>query len=153
MIDPLLPWQRVRVVGLMGKAWQADPSVEQDQLQLWRLWIWEGRALSELDWDQASGDGQRLWQTKGRPLSSHTVRSLAGVFLGGCRADCHPTTQMVCLGDFQVFSSGFLEGLVGELAATEDLLLPLATRPQGTSGGELVAVDWSRRTLSDLSRG
>ena len=35
----------------MGKAWQVDPCVEQDQLQIWRLWTWEGRALSELDWD------------------------------------------------------------------------------------------------------
>lgn len=51
LIDPLLPWQRVRVVGLLGKAWQVDPSVEQEQLQLWHLWLWEGRALSELDWD------------------------------------------------------------------------------------------------------
>ena len=51
LIDPLLPWQRVHVVGLLGKACQVDPNIEQDQLQLWHLWLWEGRALSELDWD------------------------------------------------------------------------------------------------------
>ena len=28
LIDPLLPWQRIRVVGLMGKAWQVDPCIE-----------------------------------------------------------------------------------------------------------------------------
>ena len=39
LIDPLLPWQRARVIGLMGKVWQVDPSLEQDQVQLWRLWL------------------------------------------------------------------------------------------------------------------
>ena len=51
LIDPLLPWQRTHIIGLMGKAWQVDPCIKQEQLQIWRLWLWEGRALSELDWD------------------------------------------------------------------------------------------------------
>ena len=58
---------------------------------------------------------------------------------------------MVCSGDLQVVSSG----LVG-VAAAEDFLLPLATCPQGTPNGELVATDWSgggfdfEKVLDDL---
>ena len=33
LMDPFLPWQRIRVVGLLGKAWQIDPIIEQDQVQ------------------------------------------------------------------------------------------------------------------------
>ena len=32
-IDPLLSWQMIRVVGLLGKAWQIDPIIEHDQVQ------------------------------------------------------------------------------------------------------------------------
>ena len=49
VIDPLLPWQRLRIIGLQGKAWHLDPVVEQ--AQDWRLWIWEGRSLTEVEWD------------------------------------------------------------------------------------------------------
>lgn len=31
--------------------WQVDPVIEQGQVQQWRLWLWEGRALAEIDWD------------------------------------------------------------------------------------------------------
>ena len=51
MIDPLLPWQRLCVVGLHGKEWHLDPLVER--AQDWRLWIWEGRILSDVEWDPA----------------------------------------------------------------------------------------------------
>ena len=49
VIDPLLPWQRLRIIGLQGKVWHLDPVVEH--AQDWRLWIWEGRSLTEVDWD------------------------------------------------------------------------------------------------------
>ena len=62
----------------------------------------------------------------------------------------HPTYQLVCSGDFHVVSSGLLEGLV-QLAAAENFLLPLATCPQGTSSGELVASNRSEGALLDLS--
>ena len=65
----------------------------------------------------------------------------------------HPASQLVCSGDLQVISSGLLEGLVGELAATEDLLLPLASRPQGASSGELASSDRPGGSLSAMSRG
>ena len=35
LIDLLLPWQRIRVVGLLGKAWQIEPIIKQDQVQQW----------------------------------------------------------------------------------------------------------------------
>ena len=44
VIDPQLPWQRLRIIGLQRKAWHLDPVVEHSQD--WRLWIWEGRPLS-----------------------------------------------------------------------------------------------------------
>ena len=49
VIDPQLPWQRLRIIGLQRKAWHLDPVVEH--AQDWRLWIWEGRPLSEVEWD------------------------------------------------------------------------------------------------------
>ena len=49
VIDPQLPWQRLRIIGLQRKAWHLDPVVEQ--AQDWRLWIWEGCSLAELEWD------------------------------------------------------------------------------------------------------
>ena len=49
LIDPLLSWQCIRVIGLRGKEWYIDPLMEQ--AQEWRLWIWERRTLVEVDWD------------------------------------------------------------------------------------------------------
>ena len=49
LIDPLLSWYRIRVLGLHGKEWHIDPLVEQ--AQDWRLWIWEGHTLVEVEWD------------------------------------------------------------------------------------------------------
>ena len=49
VIDPQLPWQRLRIIGLQRKAWHLDPMVEHTQD--WRFWIWEGRPLSEVEWD------------------------------------------------------------------------------------------------------
>ena len=48
--NPQLPWQHLRIIGLQRKAWHLDPVVEQ--AQDWRLWIWEGRSLSKVEWDR-----------------------------------------------------------------------------------------------------
>ena len=57
--DSSLSWVPIRVVGSYGKRRSVDPSFPQDQASSWRLWIWEGRPLSELHFDPAE------WQWPG----------------------------------------------------------------------------------------
>ena len=58
-----------------------------------------------------------MWQTKGRPLSLHTVRSLARVFSGGCRADYLPSDP------------------VGMLRGSPGCFFSPSGRPCGRAGG------------------
>lgn len=91
MINPLLQWQRVRVVGLMGKAWKVDPSLEQDHVQLWRLWLWEGQALAELDWDPGEWRWPEFVADQGPPPFFAYSAKLARRVFG--RMQSRPPTQ------------------------------------------------------------
>lgn len=44
-------WTPIRVVGSYKKRREVDPSFHIDMAPSWRLWIWEGRPLSQLSWD------------------------------------------------------------------------------------------------------
>ena len=44
-------WVPIRVVGSQGKQRMVDPIFPSDEAPTWRLWIWEGRPLSQLYWD------------------------------------------------------------------------------------------------------
>ena len=44
-------WTPIRVVGSFRKRREVDPSFHSDVALYWRLWIWEGRPLSQLSWD------------------------------------------------------------------------------------------------------
>ena len=41
----------IRVVGSQGKVCFVDPIVSPEMAHSWRLWIWEGRPISQLYWD------------------------------------------------------------------------------------------------------
>ena len=85
-------WHRIRVVGAKGKVHRVDPKIEMDELDIWTLWIWEGRPLSQLSWDP----GEWLWPTVFpqplQSLSSSTLFRLAEPYFSdrstGSRLDC-----------------------------------------------------------------
>ena len=47
-----LVWQRIEVIGFLGKACSIDPSHLVIEEPRWRLWIFQGRPRSQLFWDQ-----------------------------------------------------------------------------------------------------
>lgn len=44
-------WVPVRIVGSCGRRKEVDPQFAVDEAAIWRLWIWEGRPLSQISWD------------------------------------------------------------------------------------------------------
>ena len=44
-------WVPIRVVGSRGKVRCVDPHFPPELASSWRLWIWEGRPISQLYWD------------------------------------------------------------------------------------------------------
>ena len=68
-------WTPIRVVGAYRKRREVDPSFHIDTVSGWRLWIWEGRPLSQLAWDPGEWEWPAVEQG-GRPASffGYTVR-------------------------------------------------------------------------------
>lgn len=92
LIDPLLPWQRIRVVGFQGKAWQVNPVIEQAHVQQRRLWLWEGKALTEVDWDPGEWQWPPIDPSQGRtPFFSYNAR--LGRLILGMMQSRSPTQQ------------------------------------------------------------
>ena len=51
---PILPdisWEPIRVVGSWQRRRCVDHCISSEDAPSWRLWIWEGRPLSQLYWD------------------------------------------------------------------------------------------------------
>ncbi|MCO5591619.1 hypothetical protein L7F22_045608 [Adiantum nelumboides] len=46
-----LAWVPIRVVGSCGARRAVDPQLEGSDATSWRLWIWDGRPISQLYWD------------------------------------------------------------------------------------------------------
>ncbi|MCO5587512.1 hypothetical protein L7F22_041461 [Adiantum nelumboides] len=57
-----LHWQRVRIVGSLGKRCTVDLVFPAEEAMLKRLWIWEGCPLSEIVWDP----GEWWWPSEQR---------------------------------------------------------------------------------------
>lgn len=75
MIDPLLAWQRIWVLGLHGKVWQIDPLMEKSEIEDWWLCLWEGLALAEVNWDLGEWRWPPLDQSQGpAPFFSYSTR-------------------------------------------------------------------------------
>ena len=71
-------FQRIRVVGSLGKQWFVDPDpAGVVGEQAWRLWVWERRPLARLQWDP----GEWFWRdpfsspdSPGTPFFQYTAR-------------------------------------------------------------------------------